>query len=572
MAYSRILPVLSLPQRRPGSLTRENGRHSRYQVVSPVPPPSRSSPGGGYTVLPHNEVAAKNTVATEIITSARSEEFHVATIRLVEAGSPDAVSVPQHSRQGSTSSAEDLTVPNFVISRKTMSRRSFARLVGIGTRDVSSLAARDTGFIEPRPFSKIILAAQDTLNLVITSDAVHVVLMRDEEVPQTFIDCFPFLYGEIYRERVSLMNCTMCSAATGHMHVRDAEDSDSSVDVDPAAVASILPPDFELIALEVFLAFVVGLLTKSQDDLRLQAQGAQAAVKSKFTVSNLDRLSRGRKRAEELLADTQLIVKTVTQVLREDEDERHVRDGRLAADDVSLLSFRNCDAYNDMLREDSSSSESDSDLNDGVEAAPPPAPPATAVDNLLDDSFDIPSALRHGSEDVLAASVPLPPVKAFTSASFSDTHPRSAVCQDSILARAFSVSSASTTSTESAAEWPVPPDAIEDLLEAYLFRLEGLRVGYVEQRKILSQTSETVALLLDSARNDIMLVELIISILGLALGVGALLTGAFGMNLPSGLEAEPTRTFWLLFVGIILICSFTAIVGLLVTKRQRGAF
>lgn len=134
---------------------------------------------------------------------------------------------------------------------------------------------RQTYFIEPRPFAKLILIAEDTLNLIISQDSVYVVRTASREEPPTvftvnatsrrvkpklvrtdraylyqFVDLLPRLFTDIYQERLHMLS----------MAYRAADDDVSEAGIDPAVFTNILPPDFELVTLEVYLSYSSSVL------------------------------------------------------------------------------------------------------------------------------------------------------------------------------------------------------------------------------------------------------------------------------------------------------------------------
>eukprot|EP00834_Sanchytrium_tribonematis_P003088 NODE_110_length_18645_cov_0.794403.p7 type:complete len:357 gc:universal NODE_110_length_18645_cov_0.794403:18575-17505(-) len=84
---------------------------------------------------------------------------------------------------------------------------------------------------------------------------------------------------------------------------------------------------------------------------------------------------------------------------------------------------------------------------------------------------------------------------------------------------------------------------IELLLENYVSRIEEIMQLTNELQKQVATTEGIVNITLDSERNDLIVLELKLTILSAASSTGALFSTLFGMNLLSGLE-ESASAFW----------------------------
>lgn len=82
-------------------------------------------------------------------------------------------------------------------------------------------------------------------------------------------------------------------------------------------------------------------------------------------------------------------------------------------------------------------------------------------------------------------------------------------------------------------------EEIEILLENYLRQIEQIEGNIKELRETITVTEEYVNLQLDSVRNRMMRHTLVLSVGTMSTSIGGLITGAFGMNLATGLEAHP---------------------------------
>ena len=84
---------------------------------------------------------------------------------------------------------------------------------------------------------------------------------------------------------------------------------------------------------------------------------------------------------------------------------------------------------------------------------------------------------------------------------------------------------------------------VELLLESYVSRIEEVMQLTTELQKQVATTEGIVNITLDSERNDLIVLELKLTILSAASSTGALFSTLFGMNLLTGFE-ESTRAFY----------------------------
>ncbi|CAM9248928.1 unnamed protein product [Ascophyllum nodosum] len=106
-------------------------------------------------------------------------------------------------------------------------------------------------------------------------------------------------------------------------------------------------------------------------------------------------------------------------------------------------------------------------------------------------------------------------------------------------------------------EWdPRHHQEVEIMFENYLLQVELLASDVRDFQNEVRNTEEIVEIELDVLRNNILRFELLLSVSGLTVALGALVTGVFGMNLISGWEMNP-HAFWRLTGGIygfIVLC------------------
>lgn len=116
-------------------------------------------------------------------------------------------------------------------------------------------------------------------------------------------------------------------------------------------------------------------------------------------------------------------------------------------------------------------------------------------------------------------------------------------------------------------------DEVEMLLEAYLQGVDDI----VNQTTLLSDaiedTEDLVMIHLDTLRNRLLSVELGLSVVSMTFGVGSVVSGIFGMNLPISLFDEGTSPawFWGVSAAIVLFIVLCSWIVLRILKN-RGLF
>ncbi|GAA97109.1 uncharacterized protein L969DRAFT_54237 [Mixia osmundae IAM 14324] len=109
---------------------------------------------------------------------------------------------------------------------------------------------------------------------------------------------------------------------------------------------------------------------------------------------------------------------------------------------------------------------------------------------------------------------------------------------------------------------------IEMLLESYGKQAEEIVSEVDGLVANVSQTQDVIELILDARRNALLALDLKVSIATMGLGSGALITGALGMNLATGLESDP-RAFGLVFAGAIGLSGLVAVLGIRKVRQLR---
>ena len=109
-------------------------------------------------------------------------------------------------------------------------------------------------------------------------------------------------------------------------------------------------------------------------------------------------------------------------------------------------------------------------------------------------------------------------------------------------------------------------EEVEFLLEAYvadLAEIEREATGMIAQ---IEDSMEVISLHLNSQRNRIIKLSLIMEMLAVTAGVGAVIGGIFGMNLKNGLEDHWSAFYLVTGVTTIIMCCI--LVGLLIRSHQ----
>merc|ERR1719430_72050 len=83
-------------------------------------------------------------------------------------------------------------------------------------------------------------------------------------------------------------------------------------------------------------------------------------------------------------------------------------------------------------------------------------------------------------------------------------------------------------------------DELELLLEAYYADFEEIVAEIKTVKDTIEDTNQFISAHLDTVRNKMLRMSLVMEMGALALGSGAVVGGLFGMNLVSGLENHPT--------------------------------
>ena len=100
---------------------------------------------------------------------------------------------------------------------------------------------------------------------------------------------------------------------------------------------------------------------------------------------------------------------------------------------------------------------------------------------------------------------------------------------------------------------------IEMMFENYLMQLEWADTEIREVQHAIRNTEDTVEIQLDLLRNRILRFELVLNIVTSVVSFGCLITGLFGMNLLSGMEAHPSAFYVVAVVGGVTMAAVLAL-------------
>ncbi|KAF7323604.1 Magnesium transporter [Mycena kentingensis (nom. inval.)] len=106
-------------------------------------------------------------------------------------------------------------------------------------------------------------------------------------------------------------------------------------------------------------------------------------------------------------------------------------------------------------------------------------------------------------------------------------------------------------------------EELEVLLESFSKQVEEIVNEAENIAANVQSTQEIVELILDSNRNALLSLDLKVSIMTMGIGSGALLTGAFGMNLTSNLESHP----WAFYGMTGFAAGMAAVVAIVGLRR-----
>ncbi|KAJ0408423.1 hypothetical protein ATCC90586_009198 [Pythium insidiosum] len=112
------------------------------------------------------------------------------------------------------------------------------------------------------------------------------------------------------------------------------------------------------------------------------------------------------------------------------------------------------------------------------------------------------------------------------------------------------------------------PEEVEVLLETYMKGIYSTRTKAELLQHRIQATESLVTMKLDYARNYLLALQLVFSLVGVGLGIGTLVTGIFGMNVQLAIPTS-TSSFWII-LSIIIVASVVVIWGGIHYFRRQG--
>ncbi|KAK4762091.1 hypothetical protein SAY87_029975 [Trapa incisa] len=112
---------------------------------------------------------------------------------------------------------------------------------------------------------------------------------------------------------------------------------------------------------------------------------------------------------------------------------------------------------------------------------------------------------------------------------------------------------------------------LEMLLEAYFMQLDGTRNKILSVREYIDDTEDYVNIQLDNQRNELIQLQLILTISSFAIAMATLIAGAFGMNIPCPLY-NINGIFGFVVGGFLAVCFllFMLVLGYARWKKLLG--
>ena len=102
-------------------------------------------------------------------------------------------------------------------------------------------------------------------------------------------------------------------------------------------------------------------------------------------------------------------------------------------------------------------------------------------------------------------------------------------------------------------------DEVEMLLEAYMQGVDEIVNQTSLKSEEIGDTEDLVMIHLDTLRNRLLSVELALSVVSMMFGVGSMLSGIFGINLPISLFDEGVSPLWFAAVTYVIVVMSVAV-------------
>lgn len=121
-------------------------------------------------------------------------------------------------------------------------------------------------------------------------------------------------------------------------------------------------------------------------------------------------------------------------------------------------------------------------------------------------------------------------------------------------------SSKSSTSSNTSKETQEAHEGVEALLEAYFMHIDLSHKRLSELREAIEDTEDLAEIYLDSQRNQLIKIDLLISNGMLSIGLFSMVAGVFGMNLRTGWESQPKAFREVCFIsGALCVALFVTV-------------
>ena len=117
-------------------------------------------------------------------------------------------------------------------------------------------------------------------------------------------------------------------------------------------------------------------------------------------------------------------------------------------------------------------------------------------------------------------------------------------------------------------EWEADHEEMELLLENYLQLVDGIHAGAEILDQKVEAAMSVLMIRLDSARNNLLKIELMVASVTSAAAIGALIAGIFGMNLDSDVQDSP-NLFWPV-AGTLIFGSMLSVVCFFCYVQRSG--
>nr|ACJ83619.1 unknown [Medicago truncatula] len=109
---------------------------------------------------------------------------------------------------------------------------------------------------------------------------------------------------------------------------------------------------------------------------------------------------------------------------------------------------------------------------------------------------------------------------------------------------------------------------LEMMLEAYFMQLDGTRNKILSVREYIDDTEDYVNIQLDNHRNELIQLQLTLTIASFAIASETLVAGAFGMNIPCTLYTQ-NGIFWPIVGGMTAVSILLFLVVLAYAKWKK---